>query len=491
MTLVLALACSARPAAESPPPPPKDRAQLIYFVMVDRFANGDATNDPPGTDPSDPQAWHGGDLAGLTQHLDWLEELGVTTLWLSPLTRSRHEKFYEWGAFHGYWVEDHRELEPAFGTEDELRALRAGLQDRGMSLVLDMVYNHAAMDGVLLQTHPDWFHPFGGIEDWTDPFQLQNHRVHGLPDLDQDNPEAYAYLLSASRGWLDRAQPSGIRVDAVRHMPPSFLARLDADLGDVWMLAEIYDGDPLQLQRAWAEGGFEAVFDFPLHFAMVDHFCRGEPVGRIAAMLSLDRVYEDPSRLVTFLDNHDLPRLASTCSPEASAEALELLFSLRGTPSLSWGTEVGLEGAEEPHNRADMRFVEHPLQGRIAELAAQRSASPALALGRSWISGFDEDTLRITREAEGERLSLVVTAQEVSIEPGGPEPLEGTATVHFDLPEGFIVTGAGPELGNWDPALGVRSAELPRGTVIEYKQVDRRGDQPVWEEGPNRYRWVE
>ncbi len=487
MILLLGLACKHGPATVAEP-----RAPLIYFVMVDRFANGDPSNDPVGTDLNDPQAWHGGDLAGLREHLDWIEDLGVTTLWLSPLMRSRHEKFFEWGAFHGYWVEDHSTLDPAFGTEEELRALRSELGERGIGLVLDMVFNHAAMDGELLGTHPDWFHDEAPITDWDDPFQLQNHRVHGLPDLDQANEETYAWLLEASRYWLELAQPAGFRIDAVRHMPPSFLARLDQDLGDVWMLAEVYDGDPVQLQRDWKEGGFESVFDFPLHFAMVDVFCSGAPVGRLGATLSLDRLYEDPAALVTFLDNHDRPRLASVCTdPEARDAALTFLFSVRGTPSLTWGTEVGLSGLEEPENRADMRFEEP--SALITRLSTERSASAPLREGSSWLSGYDSQRLTITREAEGDRVTLVVEGARVSRVAGGPDPLEGLARVDFgpELPEGFVAVGAGPELGHWDPERGVREALIPRGLVLEYKHVDLRGESPVWEDGPNRYRWVE
>jgi glycosidase len=461
----------------------------MYFIMVDRFANGDPTNDPPGTDLNDPHAWHGGDLAGILQNVDWLDQLGVTTVWLSPLMKTRYEPFFEWGAFHGYWVEDHGQLDPAYGTEDELRALSAALSERGMSLVLDMVYNHSAMDGVLLETHPDWFHTTGAIEDWDDPLELQNNRVHGLPDLDQDNAEVYEHLLSASRYWVELAQPAGFRIDAVRHMPPSFLARLDKDLGDVWMLAEVYDGNPAQLRSDWDEGGFESVFDFPLHFAMVDVFCKDAPMGRLAATLSMDRIYEDPQALFTFLDNHDRPRIQSACG-ENTAHALDVLFSLRGTPTLTWGTEVGIEGAEEPENRAPMRFDAGPLQERIQRLAADRSATPALGRGDSWVSGFDGETLSVTREADGQRLTLHITDSSLVVRGGGPDRPKGTTVVHFKLREGDVVAGAGPELGNWDPANRVRSATVPHGTVLEYKHVDMSGESAVWEDGPNRYLWV-
>lgn len=180
--------------------------RAIYFVMVDRFFNGDRSNDGDA-DPADPHGFHGGDLDGLTAKLDWIRALGVDTVWLSPISRMRTSKWHGYGAFHGYWTWDLGQVEPRFGDEAALKRLREALDARGMKLVLDVVVNHVGPDAPLLTQHPDWFHRKGGVTDWTNPTQLVDYDVHGLPDLATEKPEVYRYLVAGTRRWL-RAGPA-------------------------------------------------------------------------------------------------------------------------------------------------------------------------------------------------------------------------------------------------------------------------------------------
>ena len=416
LLMALMLLWLPRPAGATDPwrpaPPPDD--DLIYFVMVDRFANGDAGNDGD-IDPADPQAFHGGDIRGVIDHLDHLQALGVRTVWLSPVFDSRTDKFFEWGAFHGYWVEDFGAIEPRFGTAQELRQLADELHARDMRLLLDVVFNHVAMDATLTRTHPEWFHPTCDIVDWNDPDQLTDCRVHGLPDLNQESEVVYQHLLQTSLRWIDEVHPDGFRIDAVRHMRPEFLARLSADLrahaGDGFqLLAEDFQGDALSLSRSFRAGGFSAMFDFPLHYAMLDVYCQQRPVGRIAATLSADREYDDPGRLVPFLDNHDLPRVSSLCheDPEAVRQALTFLLTTRGTPSLIYGTEVGMEGIEEPLNRGDMRFEDHPFGEQIRALTALRRDHPALRRGVARLLALDGDFMAYARATDEQAVVVLV-----------------------------------------------------------------------------------
>ncbi|GMU60767.1 MAG: hypothetical protein AMXMBFR34_25300 [Myxococcaceae bacterium] len=182
------------------------RPRAIYFVMVDRFANGDRSNDGDA-DPADPQAFHGGDLQGLIDRLDWVQALGVDTVWLSPISKMRTQPWHGYGAFHGYWTWELGEVEPRFGDEGTVKALRAALDRRGMKLVLDLVVNHVGPDAPLLGEHPDWFHRQGGVTDWASPQQLVDHDVHGLPDLATERPQVYRSLVDGTRRWL-RARPA-------------------------------------------------------------------------------------------------------------------------------------------------------------------------------------------------------------------------------------------------------------------------------------------
>jgi hypothetical protein len=186
--------------------PPKTSALKpsgIYFVMIDRFANGDRTNDQ-SVAPEDPQAFHGGDLQGLIDHLDWIQGLGFDTVWLSPIFKMRTEKWHGFGAFHGYWTWELPALEPRFGDELLLARLRSELDKRNMKLMLDLVLNHVGPDAPLIAAKPEWFHRRGGVTDWNDSVQLVMNDVHGLPDLATEKPEVFGYLLDSARRWLPR-----------------------------------------------------------------------------------------------------------------------------------------------------------------------------------------------------------------------------------------------------------------------------------------------
>ncbi len=369
-----------------PAPPPDD--DVIYFAMVDRFHNGDPSNDG-NIDLEDPTAFHGGDIQGVIDKLDYLQALGVRTIWLSPVYQMRTDKFFEWGAFHGYWVQDPGRVEPRFGDTALLRELSDQLHAREMRLLLDVVWNHVSFDAPLKEAQPDWFHQHGGIEDWNDPFELVNHEVHGLPDFAQEKPEVYDFLRDTSLRWVRDVQPDGFRVDAVRHMPVDFLASISADLqgeaGDgFFLLGEDFQGDPVALAESYEQGGFGSMFDFPMHYAMLDVFCDDRHPGRLAAMLSGDGAYPDAQGLVTFLDNHDLPRVLSRCHGDLARVRTALAFQLttRGIPSITWGLEAGLEGEGEPDNRADMVFDRgHVLERDLRLLLDFRRRHPSLTHG--------------------------------------------------------------------------------------------------------------
>jgi hypothetical protein len=193
---------SQAPAAPAAPKGPR----AIYFAMVDRFEDGDPKNNGDAN-PADPQAFHGGDVRGLIDRLDWIQEQGFDTVWISPVFTMRTEKWHGYGAFHGYWTWRLDGLEPRLTDEKTLRELSDALHARGMKLVLDVVLNHVGPDAPLLREHPDWFHHQGGITDWNDPQQLVNGDVHGLSDFAQENPEVDAYLVGSARRWL-RGDPA-------------------------------------------------------------------------------------------------------------------------------------------------------------------------------------------------------------------------------------------------------------------------------------------
>ena len=416
------------PSARAPLPGVKSP---VYFVMVDRFANGDSNNDG-AVDLADPAAFHGGDIQGVIDRLDDLQAMGVGTVWLSPVFAMRTEKFFEHGAFHGYWVEDITKVEPRFGDTALLRRLSDELHARGMKLVLDIVLNHVAMDSPLVAQRSDWFHRQGPLENWQDEHELVNHDVHGLPDLAQENPAVFSHLLQSSLQWIGEVRPDGFRLDAVKHVPLDFWARFNAAVSeragrDFLLLGEMLDGDPALIARTQREGRFGAMFDFPLYFALIDVYCRDQSAARLGAALSSDRVYDDPDSLVTLLDNHDLPRVVSDCKGDLERVKGALTFQLtaRGTPALTYGIESALAGAKEPENRADMRFDHRPLREHIATLLRLRREHASLDAGAPRILRAGKDLFAYARLMPGEAAIIVVNRAESPLRFELPVELSG------------------------------------------------------------------
>lgn len=508
-----------RPSGPQTLAPQKPHA--LYFAMVDRFADGDTSNN--GTvNAADPQAFHGGDLDGLRQRQPWLQSLGVDAVWLSPVNSMRTEPWHGYGAFHGYWPYDVNSIEPRFGSLEALRRLSSELHAHQQQLIVDYVVNHVGPDAPLLTAHPDWFHHLGGITDWSSREQLETHDVHGLPDFDVERPDVFAYLLEGALKWLREADADGLRLDAVKHVPATFWAKFTNEIKRQagrprLLIGEYFSGDPSQIAEAWRAGGFTAMFDFPLGAAMTNVFCKGAPVTQLASVLSSDRVYPDVDGLVTLLDNHDLPRVMSVCGGDVEkvTQALTFMTAVRGIPSITWGTEVGSVGLTEPENRASMRFDDTAvLKARIAELLARRKASPALTRGTSELVAADAHHLLIRRVADrevswvcvnqsaqtwqvsGQSCAPGVTVRQAR-EEGAPSPTAAsTVRVRFvsRVPSARLV-GSGPELGQWQPAKSLPlpvEVDLPVHSAFEFKWLTLAQDgSPTWSPHENQFLFVE
>ena len=517
-------------------------AHLLYFILVDRFSNGNPNNDV-AVDRQDLQAFHGGDLEGVEQKLSYIRDLGADALWLSPVFNMRTQKFHEHGAFHGYWVQNLDAIEHAFGGEKALTSLTEQSKSQGVQLIMDMVYNHVSFDSPMLSTHADWFHEDKTIENWDDPFERTHHQVHGLPDLDQSNPEVYNYLLKQSLFWKQKAELSGFRIDAIRHMENEFLSKLSNDLNqeesNTWLLGEDFQGNPVELIDRANATSLDALFDFPNYYAMTDLFCKGLSHGAFAANLWLDRQYPPDFQFVTFLDNHDLPRLHSSCTQENAMQALFTQFSIRGLPMITYGSELGLKGAKEPENRADMPWgKKHPAQELITTLTALRKNNPVLESGTGFVEHFDQDSLVYTQFLNGSSASLAINRSNTPmtyphtleqcyfvdqqgvfslcssdmIEPNSTrlwldtrtpkekKSIRSEITVSPCSPQQDIrIVGSTPNFGGWNPHKGLRLIErngtcyasilVDQYAALRFKVVEVQEKKIQWEKGPDHILW--
>jgi glycosidase len=364
--------------------------QILYFVLVDRFANGDHDNDE-NVNKSDPYAFHGGDVKGLIKNLDYLTNLGVTGIWLSPVFKNRPGDFYGHSSYHGYWPWNFWEPDPRFAQLHELVELRNQTQIRKMKLLLDMVVNHMGYDAPFVEENQEWFNHNGNISDWNCPEQLINFDIYGLPDFASEVSVVKSFFKLVGRHWIKALQPDGYRLDAVKHVPAEFWQFFNSEMikaggNNFFLLGEYLNGDPVALKNIWESGKFVGMFDFPLYYTIKEVFAEGGDCRKIASRLYFDRNYPDAGLLATFIDNHDLDRFMTLCNGDKKKFflALSFIMSVRGIPTIYYGTEQAFEGREgpKPENRADMIFDESSQSFlKLKKLIELRKGNEALKKG--------------------------------------------------------------------------------------------------------------
>ena len=363
------------------------RDDVIYLIMPDRFADGDPANDmpsgaAPGTyDRAAAKTYHGGDLKGIQQHLPYLKELGVTTLWLTPL----YDNDDSTSDYHGYGATDEYAVEDHFGTMSDFQQLVAAAHQQGLKVLLDMVPNHVGPKHpwTTSQPAPGWLHGtlehhLNNVYDYppiSDPHAVpQNYRnalegwfANVLPDLAQENPLVAEWLLQNALWWTESSGIDGFRIDTFPYVPRAFwsyyLLGLFKAYPSFFAVGEVYNFDPTVTSYfAGGQTGFDGIdthlptpFDFPMNSAIREVINHGAPAKKIVDVLRQDRLYPHPELLVTFMGNHDMKRFLTDAG--GSIEKLKLAFSLlatmRGIPQLYYGDEIAMPGGEDPDNRHD------------------------------------------------------------------------------------------------------------------------------------------
>jgi glycosidase len=370
-------------------PEPFGPDDILYLIMPDRFADGDSHNNEPAGgdrlfDRRSADAYHGGDFQGVIRKLPYLKDLGITAIWLTPIYRPSSQwlvtqagtKTRRMAEYHGYCPVDFYDTNPRFGTQDEYHALVTEAHRLGLKVIQDQILGYTGPRHHWTQAAPfdGWFH--GSVADppvctfryeaLTNPHADPRERrgvTDGwffglLPDLDTRNPRVRRYAIQQSLWWAGLFEADGIRLDTYPLVEREFWrdwsrerAQAVPDLavvGEAWVtapadLAFFQGGRP-----GWdgIDPGVDSVFDFPLYEAINLVFSGKAPATRLASILARDGLYPHADRLVTFLDNHDTPRLAALpgVGPARYRLAIAFLLTTRGIPQLTWGDELGLPG---------------------------------------------------------------------------------------------------------------------------------------------------
>ena len=353
-----------------------NNADVIYLIMPDRFANGDTANDNitgmrEHVERSKPDSRHGGDIKGISDHLDYLKELGVTALWMTPLVENDQPVY----SYHGYSSTDYYKIDPRFGTNDDYVKLGEALHKRGMKLILDEVFNHCGSEHWWMKDLPsdDW------LNQWPE-FTRSNYRSgtvsdpyvssadsnlfsrgwfdRTMPDLNQRNPYLKNYLIQNSIWWVEFADLDGIRQDthpySFKEIMSEWCKRMLEEYPDLNIVGECWMNYPATVAY-WQKShrnldgynsNLPSVFDFPLHDALIQAFNEKEGwntgILRLYEIISQDFSYPDPMNIVTFADNHDVNRYLDTQNDDIRKlkMAMAFIFTTRGIPEIFYGTEL-------------------------------------------------------------------------------------------------------------------------------------------------------
>lgn len=413
VAVLLSACASAPPSVRAAPPAAPGAAvsvtpqqswadSVLYFVIVDRFADGDAANNR-NVDRSAKGTFHGGDLAGLRAQLDEIASLGATAIWITPVVRNidgfvTGAGFPDWG-YHGYWADDFTRIDPRFGTEAELKALVDDCHRRGMKVLLDVVYNHAGYESHYLKdpVMKRWLRSEAlgtcGQDDLTSC-------VAGLPDFKTELPEVATWLLDRQIEWAKRSGVDGFRLDTVKHVAHDFWQqhrqRTRAEVRpDFFLLGEVWGGDPQVLDPYFASDEMDGGFDFAFQGNVLS-FVQGR--GRVVAF---DRYLKSREKtragylMSHFLSSHDVPGALFQLQGDKALFRLAVVLQMTsaGIPLVYYGEEVGRLGGDWPDNRSDMPWGardvlpgaglerDEALRADYRKLIAIRRAHPALWRG--------------------------------------------------------------------------------------------------------------
>ncbi len=358
-------------------------ADVLYLIMPDRFADGNyknnvipTLNNPEPIDRNNPNSRHGGDLKGIADHLNYIDSLGVTAIWLNPVL----ENDMPGGSYHGYATTDYYKIDPRLGSNEEYKALIETAHNRDIKVVMDMIFNHSGLSHKWVKDSPssDWFnYPKGDkftnfrLSTINDPYSSDYDRtrsvkgwfVPSMPDLNQENPHLMKYLIQNSIWWIEYSKIDGIRMDTYPYADIKPMAQWVEDVHKEYpgynIVGEAWYGD-VAGTAFWQSGSrlnklcdtkLPTIMDFPTMIIANKAFndtttLYGRGLNEIYNRLSLDYLYENPQNVLTFLDNHDSDRFLLKAPKDLGAwkQAIAFLLTTRGTPQIYYGTELLMSG---------------------------------------------------------------------------------------------------------------------------------------------------
>lgn len=455
-------------------------ADLIYLIMPDRFANGDPSNDSvkgmreTAVNRDSMYYRHGGDIQGIINNLDYLEDLGVTALWMTPVLTNDMPK----ASYHGYANTENYQIDPRFGTVDTYRELGKELHKRKMKLIHDVVPNHVGLHHwtVLDRPSSDWLHEWETFTQTTykdqtmfDPYGTRADKdfmekgwfVETMPDMNHQNEKVQKYITQSHIWWIEESGVDGFRIDTYPYNDLTFMGKWKEAIrseyprftffGETWVQSVANQAYFLGGQKVGQQidTKLEGVTDFQLTYAIGDALNQEKGgAERLYHTVSGDYLYPNPMANVIFLDNHDKDRFFSTVGEhlEKYKSAFSWLLTYRGIPQMYYGAEILMKNFSRPDGlvRDDFKggfpgdevnkFTaagrtdkENEMFNHVRTLAQYRKRSRALQHGKMTHYVPQNDVYVYFRYEEDERVMVIMNCSDEEREVGLERFTEGTA----------------------------------------------------------------
>lgn len=362
-----------------------DASDVLYLIMPDRFSDGNPSNNTitslannETVDRNNPNARHGGDIKGMHNHIDYIDSLGVTAIWVNPVLVNDMPG----GAYHGYATTDYYNIDPRFGTNEEWIEFVEACHNRGIKVVMDMIFNHSGSSHIWFTDRPskDWFnYPEGYVQTnyrlstvhdpYVSDYDLKRTTegwfVESMPDLNQNNPHLMKYLVQNSIWWIESSKIDGIRMDthpyAFFQPMAEWITAIEREYPNYNIVGECWYGTEGG-EAFWQRGSkvnpignsnLPTIMDFVLSIISRKAFSsqtdRLSGLNAIYDHLALDYLFPEPQKILTFLDNHDTDRFLLE-EPDNLGwwkQAMTFLLTSRGIPQLYYGTELLMFGSKE------------------------------------------------------------------------------------------------------------------------------------------------
>ncbi|HLN73684.1 MAG: glycoside hydrolase family 13 protein [Methylococcaceae bacterium] len=351
-----------------------DASDVIYLITPDRFANGNPANDAVSgmkelPNRSDKNGRHGGDLKGISDHLDYLSDMGFTAIWVNPVLENNMTRV----SYHGYSTTDFYRVDPRYGSNEEYRELASKTHQKGMKLMMDMIFNHIGSEHWWMNDMPavDWINNYPQYKITThrrtvnmDPYASETDKramtdgwfVPSMPDLNQRNPFMANYLIQNSIWWTEYLGLDGIRMDTYPYPDKNAMAqwtsRMLEEYPGFYIVGEEWSLHP-SIVSYWQKGkvnkdGYVSklpgLMDFPLNDAVIKTLkdANSSDLFPLYEMLANDFLYPSPEKLVIFPDNHDMQRFYTQMNENPDLLKMGIVYyaTMRGIPQIFYGTEI-------------------------------------------------------------------------------------------------------------------------------------------------------